>query len=142
MTRVGRLAVLMLTAASGGCSPGASERDMAVRQWTDDLAFRITSSPRPPRAAEPIRFTVVVKNKETGEPIEHGQGRIFATNKDRVTTWDGLRKGPELGTYYAEVTFVTAGDWAVALEFRRDSTRALERMDWRQDVQPAAEPGS
>jgi hypothetical protein len=29
---------------------------------------------------------------------------------------------------------VTAGDWAIAIQFRRDSTKPLERIDWMQQV--------
>jgi len=29
---------------------------------------------------------------------------------------------------------VTAGDWSIAISFRRDSTAKLERIDWMQDV--------
>jgi hypothetical protein len=38
--------------------------------------------------------------------------------------------------------FLTAGEWALGVQFRRDSTQALQRtLDWRQVVRPAAEPG-
>ena len=35
------------------------------------------------------------------------------------------------------MNYITAGDWAVAIQFRRDSTQKLERIDWMQDVHAA-----
>ena len=67
---------------------------------------------------------IVVQDKKTGEPIETGQGRIFATSNDGANTDDGLAKGKEVGTYYGRLFFPTTGDWAVRLQFRRDSTSA------------------
>jgi hypothetical protein len=78
-----------------------------------------------------------VSDKETGEPIESGQGQIFATSSDGIDVFDPLVKGPELGTYYATMHFITAGQWAVAIRFQRDSTKKLERMDWMQEIFPA-----
>jgi hypothetical protein len=69
-----------------------------VRHWTDDLSVTITSDITPPRAAEHITYTVVVRDKKSGQPIETGEGRIFATSDpDRVNTWNGLAKGSQPG---------------------------------------------
>ena len=135
--RVGVAFVLSLVA--GGCAGGgADSRD--IRQWTDDLAFRISSEPVPPRARERTVYKVIVRDKETGQPLEGGEGRIFASTRDGAQTWDALLPGPELGTYYGTLRYVTAGEWAVAIEFRRDSTKKLDRMDWMQEVRNAVEP--
>ena len=72
-------------------------------------------------------------------PIENGEGRIFATSRDAVNVWDGLAAGPEVGVYYGTLNFITAGDWALAVQFRRDSTQRLERVDWMQDVRAERE---
>jgi hypothetical protein len=48
--------------------------------------------------------------------------------------WDGLAPAEQVGTYTANLSFVTAGNWAFALEFRRDSTHRLEKVEWRQDI--------
>jgi hypothetical protein len=88
----------------------------------------------PPRAIENIIYTIVVQDKTTGEPIETGEGRIFATSADGANTDDGLLKTKEIGTYTGRLFFATTGDWAVALQFRRDSTQRLERVDWIQGV--------
>ena len=116
---------------------GASQNNTDVRMWTDSLAFRISTDPLPPRARERILYKVVVRDKDSGRPIEGGEGRVFAMNRDSTQIWDGLEPGPELGTYYATLNFITAGEWAIGLQFRKDSTRALERMDWMQDVRAA-----
>lgn len=135
--------MLVLCAIIGACDSQPSGRALEIRHWTDDMAFRVSSDPIPPRALERIRYKVVVTDKESGQPIEGGEGRLFASSRDGASTHDGLAKGPEPGTYYANLFYVTAGDWVIGLEFRRDSTRRLERtQDWPQDVRAAAEPGS
>jgi hypothetical protein len=119
-----------------GCGP--SQKSTDLRQWTDDLTFRISTDPMPPRAREKITFKVVVQDKESRQPIEKGEGRVFATSRDGKNTWDILEPTPEPGTYRATLNFLTAGDWAVAIQFRRDSTQKLERVDWMQTVKPEA----
>ena len=129
------LAVVLTTA----CRPETQQ--FALRLDSDSYSFRVTADPLPPRAREPARYTVVVSDRKTKQPIEGGEGRIFASNAgpddpDRRTVWDGLGAAEQVGTYTANLNFVTAGNWAMALEFRRDSTSRLERIDWRQDIHP------
>jgi hypothetical protein len=133
------LGLLLLVTA---CGPSLPNTDM--RAWTDDFEFRISPDMVPPRAIEQIHYTITVRDKKTHEPIANGQGRIFATNADGHSIWDGFTYGPEVGVYHATLLFVTAGDWAMNLQFRRDSTKALQKPDedWRQTVDPATEPGS
>lgn len=123
-------------------SCGNTERLLENRQWSDSFAFRITVDPTPPRAIEDAKYKIVVQDKKTGEPIEKGEGRLFATSKDGANTDDGLQKGKEVGTYYARLFYPTTGDWAIAMQFRRDSTAKLERVDWIQTVNNASGPGS
>lgn len=120
---------------------GNSKRTLENRQWSDSFSFRITVDPTPPRAIEDAKYKIVVQDKRTGEPIETGQGRIFATSKDGANTDDGLAKGTEISTYYGTLFFPTTGDWAIALQFRRDSTSRLERVDWIQTVNNSTGPG-
>lgn len=129
-TTTAALAIAAVALASCDRKPRALEN----RQWSDTFAFRITVDPSPPRAIEDAIYKVVVQDKKTGEPIETGEGRIFATSRDGANTDDGLAKGKEVGTYYGRLFFPTTGDWAVALQFRLDSTRRLERVDWVQAV--------
>ena len=124
-----------LLSALVSCGPSQPNTD--IRMWTDSLEFRISMDPLPPRANERIVYKVVVRDKESGEPVEGGEGRLFAMSRDSVRTWDALEPGPELGTYYAHLRYITAGQWAVGMQFRRDSLHAVERMDWMQDVRAA-----
>jgi hypothetical protein len=132
--------VLAVFAASCGGSPKANE----LRLWSDSYAFRVTMEPMPPRALEQIVYRVVVRDKKTGQPIETGEGRIFATSADRANSNDGFKKEKELGTYSGRLFFATTGDWAAAIQFRRDKDprMPLERVDWIQGVREAREPGT
>ena len=131
--RLASMAVLV--AAAGACQAGP--RDFSMQLLTEDMELRVLPDPLPPHAREPVRYKVVVRDRETGEPIETGRGQIYATSADRVNAYDPLVKGPELGTYYATMQFVTAGPWAVAIRFQRDSTKQLQTMDWMQEIFPA-----
>ena len=123
---------ILLTLMIFGCA--GAERTPGIRMISQSYTFHVSSEPLPPRAREPIVYKVIVRDRRTAEPIENGEGRIFATSRDGVNVWDSFVLGPELGTYYARMRYITAGDWAVAIQFRRDSTHRLERVDWMQDV--------
>jgi hypothetical protein len=125
----------MVAILAAACRPAA--RDLSMQLMTEDMQLRVLPDPVPPRARESVRYKVVVTDRETGEPIESGLGQIFATSQDGIDAYDPLVKGPELGTYYATMHFITAGQWAMAIRFQRDSTKKLERMDWMQEVFPA-----
>jgi hypothetical protein len=125
--------ILMLTSAAlVGCGPPPPEGEL--RLLSENYSFRITPSESPPRAREATLYKIVVRDRESREPIETGEGQIFANNAERAGTWDGFAKGAELGTYYGKLNFVTAGTWAVAIRFRRDSLHGLEKVEWVQDV--------
>lgn len=95
----------------------------------------------PPEALEPAVYKIVVRDRETNQPVENGEGRIFATSADGANIDDGLAKGREIGSYYGRLFYVISGDWAIAVQFRRDSTQRLERADWIQSVSPSTKPG-
>jgi hypothetical protein len=139
-----RRPVLLLIAAwvTGACGPSLPPTDM--RAWTDDFELRISSDIVPPRALEQIHYSITVRDKKTHEPIANGQGRIFATNAQAHSIYDGFSYGPEVGVYHATLMFATAGNWAMNVQFRRDSTKALQKpdYDWTQTVDVASEPGS
>jgi len=136
--------VLVAAAAAALASCGSNPKALEFRLWSDNYAFRVTVDPVPPRALEPAVYRVVVQDKKTGQPIENGEGRIFATSADRANTNDGFKKEKELGTYSGRLFFATTGDWAAAIQFRRekDPRMPLERVDWIQTVRPASEPGT
>jgi hypothetical protein len=135
-------AVCLLAAAvvAAACTARDPEVAKDTRMWTDDFAFRIRMTPRPPFAREDVIVRVIVADKASGAPVENGEGRIYASSRDSVDIYDGLERGPEPGTYYAKLNFLTAGDWAMGLQFRRDSTQRLQSTngdDWYQTVRNA-----
>jgi hypothetical protein len=134
--------VALIAAALTSC--GSNPKLLELRLWSDSYAFRVTVDPMPPKALEPIVYRVVVQDKKTGQPIETGEGRIFATSADRANTSDGFKKEKEVGTYSGRLFFATSGDWAAAIQFRREQNprMPLERVDWIQTVLPASEPGT
>lgn len=135
-----RAAVCIAALGVLACGPRAPQPHQ--RLFTDNLAIQVWMDPSPPRALEEITFRVVVRDKKSGEPVEGGEGQIFATNEDRKNIDNGLTKGQELGTYYTKLMFVTAGPWAIGMRFRRDSTSAVERPnDWMQQVFAERAPG-
>jgi hypothetical protein len=134
--RVAAGAIVLAAAVACG---GQQQPPGQNRQWTDDLTITITPSMVPPRAAERIKYTVVVRDKKSGQPLDQGQGRMFATSRDKVNTWNGLQKETQPGEYSTTMFFPTAGEWAVALEFRRDSTQRLQRVDWMQEIRNATD---
>jgi len=140
LRRSALLPALAILLASCGGSPKATE----LRLWSDNYAFRVTVDPMPPRALEPAVYRVVVQDKKTGQPIENGEGRIFATSADRANTSDGFKQEKELGTYSGRQFYATTGDWAAAIQFRgaQNPSLPLERVDWIQTVRPASEPGT
>ncbi len=124
------LTVLVAVAACGPREP----RQRELRMISPTYNFTIIPSQAPPHAREAILYKVVIRDRDTRQPIETGEGQIYANNAERSSTWDGFAKGAELGTYYGKLNFVTAGTWAVAIRFRRDSLHALEKVEWMQDV--------
>ncbi|MBK6488564.1 MAG: hypothetical protein IPF98_17325 [Gemmatimonadetes bacterium] len=134
------LAAGTLLAALLACGPSGPQPQ--VRLFTDDYSIAISFDPAPPCALEQVEFKVVVRDTKTGEPIEGGEGRIFATNEDRKSVDNGLRPGKELGTYYSSLMFVNAGTWAIGFQFRRDTTQRLQRAnDWMQQILAEVPPG-
>jgi hypothetical protein len=135
-------AVALVATVAAACAP-PDRPNTDIRLWTQDFEIRAWSDITPPKALEPIHYTIVVRDKKTKEPIADGQGRIYVTNADRVTKWDGFTYGPEVGTYHATLMYPAAGEWAMGIQFRRDSTQLLQKTveDWRQSVRAGDEPG-
>ena len=144
-TRVRRLGGVVLAVAAGALSAGCDAGRPPIRELrfrTDSFVIRVSPETTPTRALEPVYWRVVVHDRDTGAPIQGGQGRIFATNKDMKTVSNGFEETGELGTYRSHLMYVTAGMWAMAIQFRRDSTQVLQKtQDWTQDILAAEEPG-
>ncbi|MGH9888141.1 MAG: hypothetical protein ACREBE_21590 [bacterium] len=136
-----------------GC--GGSNEPPPLRQNSTNYAFVIKPDDSPPHARQDIRYIVQIVDSKSRQPIENGEGQLFAgkpidpdvPSGPQTKTWDGLTYGPEIGTYHAKLNYVIAGQWAVAIRFRRDSLHPLERIDWMQDVlderpETAPKPGA
>jgi hypothetical protein len=124
----GTLGLLVLGA---DCGP---PRRPEIRQGSKSYLFNITSDPIPPHARENVIYTVTVRDRESGQPIETGEGRIFANTLEGARTYDGFTKAPAVGTYTAKLRFVAAGQWAIGIQFHSASTKPLEKTEWMQDV--------
>jgi len=125
------VATLGALVASVDCGP---PRRPEIRQGSKSYLFNITSDPIPPHAREDVKYTVTVRDRQSGQPIETVEGRIFANTLEGAPTYDGFEKGPGVGTYTAKLRFVAAGQWAIGIQFHSDSTKPLEKTEWMQDV--------
>lgn len=140
--RVAALLTVLVASVTLAACDGSTRAKGEMRFVTDDFVIRVSAESLPVRAMETIRYRVVVSDLKTGKPIDNGEGRIFATNGDRKTTANGLEYTGELGTYRSTLFLVTSGLWAMAVQFRRDSTQKLQKTeDWTQDVLTGDEPG-
>ena len=124
------IAALVLGLAACGDDDGPPP----LRQMSNSYSYTIKPDDSPPHARQDIRYVIQIFDRKTRQPIENGEGRLFASNNEGAKTWDGMVYGPEVGTYHAKLNYVIAGTWAVAIQFRRDSLRPLERIDWMQEV--------
>jgi len=139
--RLGRLGALV-AAVVAVASCGGDNGPPPLHQFTLSYDFTIKPDQAPPHARDDVHYTVQVFDRKTRQPIEGGEGQLFAgkpieeqaPNGPQSKTYDGMAYGPEVGTYHAKLNFVIPGTWAVAIRFRRDSLHPLERTDWMQDV--------
>src|SRR5699024_9946725 len=111
------------------------------RLGTEGDHLRVSAARSPPLARALVRYSVVGRDRKTRAAIDTGEGRIVAANEDRKNTDNGCEKAPEPGTYRTKLFFAVAGNWAMGIQFRRDSTQRLQRTnDWYQEVLGATEP--
>ena len=129
-------APVLLWALLGVSSCGGPDHQLELRQGTDTYKFVITSDPIPPHAREDVIYTITVTDRKTGQPIETGEGRIFANTREGARTYDGFVKAPQIGAYSAKLNYVSAEQWAVGIQFHSDASRPLEKTEWMQDVLP------
>ena len=126
-------ALLAACAIASGC--GRSEaKQFEMHYITKNYTFTITPSETQPHARDDITYKIFIRDRDTREPIQSGEGQIYANNREGARTWDGFSYGPEVGTYYGKLNFVTSGLWAVGFRFRRDSLHPLEKQEWMQEV--------
>jgi hypothetical protein len=144
MRRWTRVVSVAATATLVGLVPGCGgdNKPPPLRQMSNSYSYTITADDVPPHARQDIHYTIQIFDGKTRQPIENGEGQLFAgkpidedvPSGPQSKTWDGMTYGPEVGTYHAKLNYVVAGTWAVAIRFRRDSIRPLERIDWMQQV--------
>ncbi|MEO6210396.1 MAG: hypothetical protein ABIQ10_09760 [Gemmatimonadaceae bacterium] len=121
------------------CGPKAAGTTFTqYRAFTEHYAFEITSDPSPPYAREKTVFHIRVRDKNSSQPIEGGEGILYGNTEDGSgKSWDSFIAGQAPGTYTAKMSFVVANNWGLALKFRKDSTQKLETVDtWYQQVLP------
>jgi len=126
------MVVVGITALAACGRSEAKQHEM--HQISKSYSFSIVPDESPPHAREGILYKVFIRDRETREPIQNGEGQIYSNNKEGARTWDGFTYGPQVGTYYGKLNYVTSGPWAVAIRFRRDSLHPLETINWMQDV--------
>jgi hypothetical protein len=123
-------------AATVSCGPGRPLGE--IRGVAEGMRLSVTADSLPPRAGDDIHYRVTVVDAKTGQPIEGGQGDIWANSPDQtINPYDGFVPAPELGVYTAVMRFVVSGDWKMGMRFRRDSLSPFARMDWGQEVRAA-----
>lgn len=133
------LVIAAAAATIAACGPkAAGTASTEYRAFTEHYAFNITSDPSPPHAREKTVFKIRVRDKNSSQPIEGGEGIIYGNTEDGGgKTWDSFTPAQAPGTYTANLQFVVASNWALALQFRKDSTQPLEKVDtWYQTVLP------
>ena len=134
-------AIACVAIAAVSCNSGPY-KPPPLHQYTTTYDFTISPDQAPPHARDDVHYSVQVFDRKTRQPIENGEGQLFAGKPiddaaptgPQTKTYDGFAYGPEIGTYHAKLNFVVPGTWAVAIRFRRDSLHPLERTDWMQDV--------
>lgn len=126
-------ALLALGAALAACGPQKSG-PVGMHYFTKSYTFDIQPTQAPPHAREPITYTITILDRDTRQPIENGEGQIYANNAEGSRTWDGFANGKAVGSYVGTISYVTSGLWAVGMRFRRDSLHPLEKIEWMQDV--------
>ena len=130
-----RGARVVVAAAFAMCAASCGDdRPDPLRQMSNSYSYTISPDDSPPHARQDIHYVIQIFDRKTRQPIDNGNGQLFASNNMGAKTWDGMTYGPEVGTYHAKLNFVVAGTWAVAIRFQRDSIRPLERIDWMQEV--------
>ncbi|MEO8621918.1 MAG: hypothetical protein ABI625_12685 [bacterium] len=130
--------IALALALTSAASCGGPDHQLELRQGTENYKFVITSDPIPPHAREDVIYTIKVTDRKTGQPIETGEGRIFANTgvQGGPRTFDGFVKAPQVGTYSAKLNYVSAEQWAVGIQFHSDASKPLEKTEWMQDVLP------
>ena len=65
-----------LLIATAGCTPSQGRHQL--RQGTTRYRFDISAPAAPPAAGDDVTYVIIVRDRNTGQPIEDGEGRLFA----------------------------------------------------------------
>ena len=133
--------------ALAACNETGAREVKGLRLATKSYRFTVTPEPIPPFANETTWYTVTVIDRESGQPVQNGEGQIYGQlnpgPNSRPRTWDGFTYGPEVGTYHARLRFAIASEtgnpddaWQMGLRFRRDSLSPVEVVNWTQQIRP------
>jgi hypothetical protein len=131
-TRFTFLSLALSAVLALGCSQSPPRYE--IRGFSEGFRISVSADSLPPHAQDDVHWRMRVQDSKTGQAIEGGQGRIWARNKDGHVTQSGFTQAPELGTYTATLSLVMAGQWAMGVQFRRDSLSPFAIIDWLQEV--------
>jgi hypothetical protein len=118
--------LLATSACEGTGSPNA------LRQGTPSYLLSITVPATPPVVQDDVTYVISVRDRSTGQPIETGEGRLFARSAEQIVS--PLIKAPQVGQYRATVRFPHAGAWMLGIRFREPRVKELELTQWGQLV--------
>jgi hypothetical protein len=121
----------LLLAAS--CDGASTNREL--RQGTTSYQFTITVPNARPSVRDDVTYVIVARDRTTNQPIESGEGRIFA--RAGAELGDSLVKAPQVGQYTGTLRFPSAGGWVVGVQFRDQRVTAFEHTQWVQEVRSA-----
>src|SRR5438094_8454486 len=97
---IGIGAIIVAVCAISSCGRSeAQQREMY--RITKSYVFTIVPSEAPPHARDDIMYKVFIRDRDTREPIQNGEGQIYSSDSTGRQTWDGLTYGPEVGTHRA-----------------------------------------
>jgi hypothetical protein len=133
-SRAVRLACALAAFGLAGVASCGEPKQPSIKMPSASYMFTVTSDPIPPYAREAVLYTITVKDRKSGQPIDAGEGRIFANTAEGARTYDGFAKAPQVGAYTARLNYVTAGQWAVGIQFHAQAGQPLEKVEWMQDV--------
>ena len=116
----------------GACWRDGSSECREWRQGTAGYKFVIISPTVAPAVEDSVAYRLSVLNRSTGQPVEDGEGHLFARAGETVTA--NLMKAPQVGQYLATIRFPRAAEWSVTLRFRERTAKAFEETQWLQSV--------
>jgi hypothetical protein len=116
--------------ASSACTGAPVPNEL--RQGTPSYLFSIAVPDVTPIAQDDVTYVISVRSRSTGQPIETGEGRLFARSGEQIV--QPLINAPQVGQYRATVRFPHAGGYVLGIRFRESPAQELELTRWSQQV--------